>query len=96
MVDHTLRDSDAQADVVSLAQAKLSYLDSPVAKLAVLDVTLSLDYNYRHPDIYNNFSDMVARHMRTAYSIPGHRNSLSSGYPSEPVLAEATLEDARG
>ncbi|PCH38944.1 hypothetical protein WOLCODRAFT_141017 [Wolfiporia cocos MD-104 SS10] len=33
--------------------------------------------------------EMVRSHMRIAYSIPTHREYLWSGYPSEPILAEA-------
>lgn len=85
-------------DVVGLAQVKLAHSQktsgtlSRVAKLAVLDVVLSLGYEHRHKDLYNDLSDMVASHMCTAYSIPDHRKYLRSGYPSEPVLAEAASE----
>ncbi|KAG8216587.1 hypothetical protein J3R82DRAFT_6771, partial [Butyriboletus roseoflavus] len=33
--------------------------------------------------------EMVASHMRTAFSVPGDRPYSCSGYPSEPFLAEA-------
>ena len=35
---------------------------------------------------------LVESHMRIAYSIPDHREYLRSGYPSEPLLAEAAAQ----
>ncbi len=32
---------------------------------------------------------LAAGHMRVVYSIPAHREFMKSGYPSEPLLAEA-------
>ncbi|KAL4246568.1 hypothetical protein ABKN59_008457 [Abortiporus biennis] len=36
--------------------------------------------------------ELVASHMRTAFSVPFHREYLRSGYPSEPMLAEAAAQ----
>ena len=38
---------------------------------------------------YRYEMELVASHLRTAYSISSHREYLRSGYPSEPILAEA-------
>ncbi len=35
---------------------------------------------------------LVASHMRVVYSIPKHREYMRSGYPSEPLLAEAAAQ----
>ncbi|KAK0486713.1 hypothetical protein EDD18DRAFT_1111115 [Armillaria luteobubalina] len=35
--------------------------------------------------------EMVTGHMRIALSVPSHREYMKSGYPSEPILAEAAV-----
>ncbi|KAF8648748.1 hypothetical protein AX16_006189 [Volvariella volvacea WC 439] len=98
-----LIDSDAQRAqvliplVIPLARSKLTAtpeLDkniqpSPNAQLAVVDVRLCLSYESGRQATYSILSDLVASHMRTAYSIPQHQEYMRSGYPSEPILAEA-------
>ncbi|KAF4615349.1 hypothetical protein D9613_003426 [Agrocybe pediades] len=66
-------------------------------RLAVLDILLSLHYD---PLKLHNCSrgrhihyDMIAGHMRTAFSIPKDRETfMHSGYPSEPILAGAAMD----
>jgi hypothetical protein len=59
------------------------------ARLAVLDVQLSLDFEPRREKVKVEEANLVESHMRIAFSIPNHREYLRSGYPSEPLLAEA-------
>ena len=85
-------------EILEMARAKLvasrdiysSYHTfSRTARLAVLDVQLSLDYEPRCEKTQVEEANLVESHMRIAFSIPVHREYLRSGYPSEPLLAEA-------
>lgn len=85
-------------EILELARAKLvasreidSSYDafSRAARLAVLDAQLSLDFEPRREKVQIEEASLVESHMRVAYSIPDHREYLRSGYPSEPLLAEA-------
>jgi hypothetical protein len=89
---------EIHTEVMELARAKLvasraidsSYDTLPrVARMAVLDVQLSLDYEPRREKVQIEEAGLVESHMRIAYSIPNDREYLRSGYPSEPLLAEA-------
>ncbi|KAI6011427.1 hypothetical protein EDC04DRAFT_3145769 [Pisolithus marmoratus] len=60
-----------------------------LAMLATLDVLITIDYEPRWTLTSDYEMDMVASHMRVAFSIPWHRFYMHSGYPSEPFLAEA-------
>jgi hypothetical protein len=60
----------------------------PVAAAAVLDVLLTLDFEPRRRAAYNREAKLVAGHMHFAFSVPKDRE-YRSGYPSEPLLAEA-------
>ena len=93
--------SDLCTEILELARAKLVasrnidssfYSFSRAAKLAVLDVQLSLDFEPRREEVQMEEAGLVESHMRIAYSIPGHREYLWSGYPSEPLLAEAAAQ----
>ena len=93
--------SDLCTEILELARAKLvashdidsSYKTfSGAAKLAVLDVQLSLDFEPRREKVQFEEAGLVESHMRVAYSIPDHREYLRSGYPSEPLLAEAAAQ----
>ena len=59
-----------------------------LTQLAVLDVRLLINYDPRGKAAATEF-ELVANHMRTAFSVPEHREYLRSSYPSEPILAEA-------
>jgi hypothetical protein len=65
---------------------------SRAAWMAVLDVQLSLDFEPRSEQVQMEEAGLVKSHMRFAYSIPDHREYLWSGYPSEPLLAEAAAQ----
>ncbi|KAH8113055.1 hypothetical protein DFH11DRAFT_1744480 [Phellopilus nigrolimitatus] len=82
--------------MVNLARAKLIASDKPDitqmtddAKLAVLAVRLLIDFNASQVNIQARMVRLVQNHMAIAFSIPKHRETLSIGYPSEPILAEA-------
>ncbi|KAF8882369.1 hypothetical protein CPB84DRAFT_1851243 [Gymnopilus junonius] len=91
-------------EALGLARAKLicyhnidnidaNIADMPRAALmAVLDVQYSLDFEPRREKVQMQEAGLVESHMRVAYSIPSHREYLRSGYPSEPLLAEAAAE----
>jgi hypothetical protein len=85
-------------DILRLAQAKLTGMrnfdsssdgDKRMALMAVIDVQLSLDYEPRREKVEMNEATLVESYMRIAYSIPQGSEYLRSGYPSEPLLAEA-------
>ena len=72
--------------------ASQSPRDWPMArKLAILDTVLYLNYHPLQVDAKTAQADMIASHMRTAFSVPKNRSYVHSGYPSEPILAEAAL-----
>jgi hypothetical protein len=85
-------------DIVDLARAKLicdSNISVPyttvkhAAVTAVLDVLLTLDFEPRRQVAHIREAELVASHMRIAFSVPKDRGYIRSGYPSEPLLAEA-------
>jgi hypothetical protein len=93
-----IRASELEDQVIDLAQAKLVAMrdfdsshddDKRMARMAVLDVQLSLDYEPRREKVHMNEATLVESYMRIAYSIPKDCEYLRSGYPSEPLLAEA-------
>ncbi|KAH7918081.1 hypothetical protein BV22DRAFT_1134873 [Leucogyrophana mollusca] len=55
----------------------------------ILDVLLCLDFEPSREAAKARQTELVASHMRTAFSVPSDRSYLRSGYPSEPILAEA-------
>ena len=88
-------------DIIPLARAKLmchSGIDAPgenVAKeeaLAVLGVRLNLGFNMSKRDRVAVEAAQVASHMRVMFSVLQDRYSFCSGYPSEPILAEAAAQ----
>jgi hypothetical protein len=92
---------DLSQQALELARAKLvasPYIHSDydhfsrAARMAVLDVQLSLDFEPRREKVQIEEAGLVESHMRFAYSIPDHREYLRSGYPSEPLLAEAAAQ----
>jgi hypothetical protein len=62
---------------------------TPQAVTAILDVLLTLDFEPRREAAHKCEEDLVASNMRTAFSVPADRAYFRSGYPSEPLLAEA-------
>ena len=65
-----------------------------VGRSALLDCRLMLDYVPRHEHTFEREVELVASHMRIAYSVPKSREVLRSGYSSEPLLAEAAAQFA--
>jgi len=87
--------------IIDLARAKLTCSNvidgnypnfSAEAQLAVVDVRLMLHYEPRREAVHILQEELVASHMRIAYSVPKHREYIRSGYPSEPVIAEAAAQ----
>lgn len=61
-------------------------------KLAVLCVRVGLAFNRERDDARLTEQKLVASHMRVTFTVPEHRNYIYSGYPSEPILAEAAAQ----
>ncbi|KDR73813.1 hypothetical protein GALMADRAFT_633519 [Galerina marginata CBS 339.88] len=57
--------------------------------LAAAAVRVMLEFKTQRKQSRDLNVDLVAGHMQIAFSVPAHREYLLSGYPSEPVLAEA-------
>jgi hypothetical protein len=70
-------------------------LEKPNGRIAVVDVRLMLDYGPRCEATRSLEAELVATHMRVAYSVPKSQEYLHSGYPSEPLLAEAAAQQMR-
>ncbi|EMD36058.1 hypothetical protein CERSUDRAFT_96284 [Gelatoporia subvermispora B] len=66
---------------------------SPAVRRALADIRVSLVYEPSREKTYDELSTLVASHMRTAFTVPGHREYMRSGYPSEPILAEAAAQE---
>ena len=73
--------------IVQFAKTKLAW-NATDKELAVLDVRLLLDYEHS-AQAWLREEELVESGMRIAYSVPRHRQYMYSGYPSEPILAEA-------
>ncbi|THH19411.1 hypothetical protein EW146_g1744 [Bondarzewia mesenterica] len=58
-------------------------------QIAIADVRLLLDFVEGLNDSHQMGVALVNKHLRTAWSIPSHRRYMISGYPSEPIIAEA-------
>ncbi|KAF8218993.1 hypothetical protein L208DRAFT_1523899 [Tricholoma matsutake] len=65
---------------------------SHAAWMAVLDIQLSLDFEPHCEKVQIEEAGLVKSHMQFAYSIPDHRESLRSRYPSKPLLAKAAAQ----
>jgi hypothetical protein len=96
-------DSEAEVmlTIINLVRAKLLCQDTidvkatdvgKTARTAVVDVRLMLDYEPRREASYLLQAELVASHMRICYSVPRSREYMHSGYPSEPILAEAAAQ----
>ncbi|KAG9023608.1 hypothetical protein FRB95_012721, partial [Tulasnella sp. JGI-2019a] len=87
-------------DIISLARSKLTHRDAPTSfdllqpltQLAVLDVRLAFAYNPTRTAILDTIDTLVANHMRVVYSARTTREYMQTGYPSEPILAEAAAK----
>ncbi|THH06984.1 hypothetical protein EW145_g3699 [Phellinidium pouzarii] len=85
-----------------LARSKLtgvtrpdSVFSSGSVQLAVLSIRLLPDFDLTRADSRRTLMNLVQNHMAIAYSIPQHRETLRTGYPSEPILAEAAARQMR-
>ena len=90
--------SAIQPRFIELAQSKLvgpsdilPELDTN-AKFALLDCRLSFEYEAAHTSARRLQEEFIAHHLRIAYSAYDSRESLRSGYPSEPIVAEAAAQ----
>ena len=63
--------------------------------LAALSVRLDLEFDRTRHVARELETVLVQQHLRIAYSIPKHRQYIISGYPSEPLLAEAAAQAIR-
>jgi hypothetical protein len=63
--------------------------DASLAEIAVLACRLLLDFEPSRQSARRTQAQLVERRMAIAYSVPGHGEYMLSGYPSEPLLAEA-------
>lgn len=89
--------------VIELARRKLLSYDVHIETrpgsfnlltlLAVADVRLCLEYEPRNSAlVLEQTADLVSHHMRLVYSVSKHRNYFRSGYSSEPILAEVSVD----
>jgi hypothetical protein len=60
-----------------------------MGSLAVLACRLLLEMEPSLEANRQTLAELVERRMAIAYSVPSHREYMRSGYPSEPLLAEA-------
>ncbi|QRV83937.1 G2/mitotic-specific cyclin cdc13 [Ceratobasidium sp. AG-Ba] len=60
------------------------------AEIAALAVLIGIAFDGIHAAALDIQYRLVSSHMRMVYSIPRHRAYMHTGYPSEPVLAEAS------
>lgn len=75
----------ANADSNEWAAKLLNVKIDDRAGFAVLDIALNLDYEpLREPTLQ---ADLTAKHLRTAFLTPNHREYFYSGYPSEPIVS---------
>ena len=66
-----------------------TFTDDPLARLAALDCRVLIKFDPMHPNSRNAQTSLVKSYMRTVFNIPEGRDYMWSGYPSEPILAEA-------
>ncbi|KAH8109132.1 hypothetical protein DFH11DRAFT_1731386 [Phellopilus nigrolimitatus] len=88
--------------IINLARSKLIGRNKPDsaemtddAKLAVLAVRVLLNFNTSRSKTQARLVKLVQSHMAIAFSIPQHRETIRTGYPSEPILAEAAARQMR-
>ncbi|KAI0791805.1 hypothetical protein C8Q75DRAFT_756344 [Abortiporus biennis] len=65
------------------------YTPSKLGTLAIADVRLCLPYKTQDE---GTMFELVRSHMRTTFSVSHHHGRICSGYPSEPLLAEAAAQ----
>ncbi|KAB5592224.1 hypothetical protein CTheo_4321 [Ceratobasidium theobromae] len=90
-------DHVVQADIIGFAQMKLAGTErleklSSDGQLAVLGVRIGLSFNLNREKARFTEQRLVEGYMRIVFSVPKHREYIYSGYPSEPILAEAAAQ----
>lgn len=63
--------------------------NNPHAKLAALDSHVLIQYDSFHANAKSTQTDLVKTYMRCVFNIPSGREYVWTGFPSEPMLAEA-------
>ncbi|PSR72358.1 hypothetical protein PHLCEN_2v11764 [Hermanssonia centrifuga] len=61
--------------------------------LAAIGTRILLEFDTSREESRKREMQLVEGHMRIAYSVPIHRQYIRSGYPSEPILAEAAAHE---
>ncbi|KAK0481272.1 hypothetical protein IW261DRAFT_1562550 [Armillaria novae-zelandiae] len=59
-----------------------------IVETTVVGIRVMIEFSPRREKAHRLQEEMVAGHMRIAFSIPSHRECMRSGHPSEPILAE--------
>ena len=72
------------------------FLDDKLAQLAALDCRVLIRFDPLRPNSRTTQADLVKTYMRCVFYIPDDRESMWSGYPSEPVIAEAAARLLNG
>lgn len=65
------------------------FREDSLAQLAALDCRVLIRYDPLNTKARTTQADLIKTYMRVVFNIDGSRDSMWSGYPSEPVLAEA-------
>jgi hypothetical protein len=66
-----------------------NFINDPLAQLAALDCRVLIRFDPMHANSRSAQANLVKTFMRTVFNIPESRDFMWSGYPSEPILAEA-------
>ncbi|KAK0184282.1 hypothetical protein F5146DRAFT_938672 [Armillaria mellea] len=60
-----------------------------VVQTTLVGIRVMIEFYARREKARRLQEEMVTGHMRIVFSVPSHREYMKSGYPSEPILAEA-------
>ena len=77
------------APTISLTMMKLGSVSDSSTKLAALDCRIPIRFDPLHAASQPKQAELVRSKMRIVFNIPEPRHYMWSGYPSEPILAEA-------
>lgn len=84
---------NVKTDIVRFAMRKINGAPlrsvSREGRLSALAIRILLDFEPQRKQGRQIAADLVANHMRIAYSIPEHCEYMRTGAPSELILAEA-------
>ncbi|QRV97616.1 Serine/threonine-protein kinase [Ceratobasidium sp. AG-Ba] len=87
---HTFPDEDIYTLALNELVAGRAEDRKKDAAIAALAVRIGIPFDRSDTTSLDIQSRLVASHMRVVYSIPRHQEYMDTGYPSEPVLAEAS------